>query len=268
MTAADTDPKKPRTILVVDDDPHISDVVGYALSSAGFRVVKAFDGEEAVSMVESSDPDLLVLDINLPGKDGMWVCRRIREFSSVPIIFLTARDEELDRVVGLVIGADDYVTKPFSPRELAARVEAVLRRPRATLATPAPPSSKTGTSDPASTPAQGSGSAGTGRDGRIAIGSLMLDTEGFEAFWDGSPVELTATEFKLLAALARRPGKVFSRDELLKLVSPDVTVNDRTVDSHILHIRKKFQKAGGEVVQTRHGVGYSLAQPGKPSGEG
>ncbi|MDR1035971.1 MAG: response regulator transcription factor [Deltaproteobacteria bacterium] len=244
-----------RCVLVVDDDPHISEVVEYALSSAGFRVVTSQDGEGAVRIAGEGGIDLVVLDINLPGRDGMWVLRTLRGSSTVPVILLSARDEELDRVMGLTLGGDDYVTKPFSPRELVARVEAVLRRNPATGPGPAPPAGP-----PASPP--------TPPPGLLSEGPLALDREAMEASWDGARVDLTPTEFRILLALAMKPGKVFSRDELIGLASPDAAVSDRVVDSHILHIRKKFQRAGGEVIQTRHGVGYRLAPLAGDCGEG
>ncbi|MDR1080400.1 MAG: response regulator transcription factor [Deltaproteobacteria bacterium] len=240
-----------RTVLVVDDDPHITEVVEYALRSAGFEVRTSPDGEGAVGVARQGGIDLVVLDINLPGRDGMWVLKTLRGFSRVPVILLSARDEELDRVMGLTLGGDDYVTKPFSPRELTARVEAVLRRDAPAAA-------------PHAAPAPG---PAPGPAGILAAGPLTLDREAMEAFWEGGKVDLTPTEFRILLALAMKPGKVFSRDELLGLASPDAVVGDRTVDSHVLHIRKKFQRAGGEVVQTRHGVGYRLA-PLDGGGEG
>jgi two-component system OmpR family response regulator len=222
-------------ILVVDDDPHISQVVEFALKAAGHVVRTAFDAETALGIFKSSPIALAIVDINLPGKDGLWLCSAIREFSQTPIIFLSARDEELDRVMGLTIGGDDYVTKPFSPRELTARVAAILRRNQ--TPTPSPPNPQT-----------------------ITHGPLALDLESVEAFWAGEKVELTQTEFKLLKTLTQRPRKIFSRDEILSLVFPGVNVSDRTVDSHILHIRKKFAKAGSrEIIQTLHGLGYGLA---------
>jgi two-component system OmpR family response regulator len=227
------------TILVIDDDPHISEVVEFSLKAAGYSVLTAFDGETALEIVKNSQPDLLVLDINLPGKDGLWLCRAAREISEAPIIFLSARDEEVDRVMGLTIGGDDYVTKPFSPRELTARVGAVLRRSKTPKVAPSPEKTPT----------------------VLTLSHLRLDLESLEAFWDEHLVELTATEFRLLKTLLARPRKVFTREELLELVFPGVAVGDRTVDSHILHIRKKFHQAGAaEIIQTQHGAGYSLAQ--------
>jgi two-component system OmpR family response regulator len=228
-------------ILVVDDDPHISEVVEFALSAAGHQVRTAFEAETALDVFKAEEADLLILDVSLPGKDGLWLCRSIREFSQVPIIFLSAKDEEVDRVMGLTIGGDDYVTKPFSPRELTARVAAVLRR------------------NPAS--AGGGSPAPEGEEQTLKRGLLTLDMESVEAFYDGRKVELTPTEFKILKSLCQRPRKVFTRNELLELAFPGVAVSDRTIDSHILHIRKKFNRSGAkEIIQTQHGLGYSLAQ--------
>ena len=225
-----------QLILVVDDDPHIAEIIEFALRAAGFEVATAASGEEALSVFQSRSPALVVLDINLPGRDGLWVCQRIRENSQAPILFLSARDEEVDRVMGLTIGGDDYVTKPFSPRELTARVQAILRRGPA-AATAAPEADLK----------------------RWTNGRLRLDPEAHTAFWDGQEVELTATEFQLVKTLLMRPSKVFTRDELLDLVYQDTVVSDRTIDSHVLHIRKKFGRKGGkDVIQTQHGVGYKL----------
>jgi two-component system OmpR family response regulator len=230
--------RKLPTILVVDDDKHISEVVAFALTAAGHQVKVSFEAEAALAMFKEDAIDLAIVDINLPGKDGLWLCRAIREFSQTPIIFLSARDEELDRVMGLTIGGDDYVTKPFSPRELTARVAAVLRRNQGPAQAQEPQAPR-----------------------KIAQGPLELDLESVEAFWGNEKVDLTPTEFKLLKALCQRPRKVFSREEILGLIFPGVNVSDRTIDSHILHIRKKFAKAGAtDIIQTQHGLGYSLAQ--------
>jgi two-component system OmpR family response regulator len=227
--------------LVVDDDPHISEVVEFALKAAGYQVLTAPDAESALELFKTKGPALAVVDINLPGKDGLWLCRAARDFSQAPIIFLSARDDEVDRVMGLTIGGDDYVTKPFSPRELTARVGAVLRRLKSAPPEPGPDTAQA-------------------KPAVLCSGDLRLDLESLEAFWQDRKVELTATEFRLLKTLLHRPRKVFTRDELLELVFPGVAVGDRTVDSHILHIRKKFLQAGAkEIVQTQHGSGYNLA---------
>lgn len=226
-----------QLILVVDDDPHILEIIEFSLTAAGFGVVTAASGEEALSVFKDRRPSLVVLDINLPGRDGLWVCQQIRADSQAPILFLSARDEEVDRVMGLTIGGDDYVTKPFSPRELTARVQAILRRG--------------GVAAPAAAPAE----AGN----KWSLGKLRLDPESYTAWWADDEVELTATEFQLLKTFLNRPSKVFTRDELLDLVYRDTVVSDRTIDSHILHIRKKFGARGGkDVIQTQHGVGYKL----------
>ena len=228
-----------QVILVVDDDPHISEIIEFSLKSSGFSVRTAASGEEALALFQDLSPALVVLDINLPGRDGLWVCQQIREKSQTPILFLSARDEEVDRVMGLTIGGDDYVTKPFSPRELTARVQAILRR--------------------GAPPPQAEDERDKWRHGR-----LRLDPESHSAYWEDQLVDLTATEFQLLKTLLARPSKVFTRDELLSLVYEDTVVSDRTIDSHILHIRKKFGskgEGGKDVIQTQHGVGYKLGRP-------
>ncbi|MGE3936712.1 MAG: response regulator, partial [Rhodospirillaceae bacterium] len=161
----------PGTILVVDDDAHIRDVVGFALEKAGYRTVAAADGAAALAAAAAHAPDLIVLDINMPEVDGLEVCRRLRQTSEVPVLFLSSRDEEVDRIVGLELGGDDYVAKPFSPRELVARVKAILKR----LKPPAPAD-----------------------DGALAHGALRLDPAGHQAWFGDTPVALTATEFTLL----------------------------------------------------------------------
>ena len=223
------------TILVVDDDPHIREVVRFALEKAGMKVVEAADGKEALEAWASVSPDLVVLDILMPEMDGTDVCRRIRASASTPIIFLSSRDDEIDRVVGLELGGDDYVTKPFSPRELVARVRAVLRRAAAV----APE-----------------------RDAPRKVsthGRLKLDLDRFEASWGDEALVLTVTEFGLLRTLLGYPGKVFSRDELMDgAYSWQNIVTDRTIDSHIRRLRRKFAAVGAEPIETVHGVGYKL----------
>jgi two-component system OmpR family response regulator len=223
-----------KTILIADDDSHIREVLQFALEKAGFRVDAAKHGREAIEKTARQNHDLLVLDINMPEMDGLEVCRHLRKTSDIPILFLSSRDEEIDRVVGLEIGGDDYLTKPFSPRELVARVQAILKR---SAPKPAPaPSGKT-----------------------MQKGGLQADAESFTTTWNGTAVALTATEFMLLLCLLRRPQKVFARDELMDDAYPDTTVSDRTIDSHIRRIRQKFADAGAEsVIETMHGVGYKL----------
>jgi DNA-binding response OmpR family regulator len=208
-------------VLVVEDDPGIADVLEYSLGGAGFEVARTSSGKDAVRMAGNSD--FVVLDIGLPGMDGFDVCREIRKSSSVPVLFLTSRTEEIDRVVGLELGADDYLAKPFSPRELVARIKAILRRSGGRQAAP-----QTG---------------------------LALDRESFTASLDGRPVELSRTEFDLLALLAGQPGRVFTREQILDGAWADGgCVTDRTVDAHIKSLRKKLLPS--ELIETVRGVGY------------
>lgn len=226
----------PRTILVVDDDPHIRQLLAFALDKAGLSTIEAADGEAALAAVAAHGPDLVVLDINMPRMDGLEVCRRIRAQGDLPILFLSSRDDEIDRVLGIELGADDYVVKPFSPREVAARVTAILRR-----STVKPRES--GETEQA-----------------IAHGRLSLDPEGWRARWDGVEAPLTVTEFSILRTLAAAPSKVFTRDAIIdRLHGPGFAVTDRTIDSHVRNIRGKFAGLGGvDVVETRAGVGYQL----------
>ncbi len=226
-------------ILVVDDDPHIREVICFALGKAGHATRTASTGDEALASFAAEPPALIVLDVGLPGADGLEVCRRIRKGSDVPILFLSSRDEEIDRVLGLEIGGDDYVTKPFSPRELVARVGIILRRaaPRA----PAP-----------------------GDEGVTRRGGLALDPARHLASYHGKEVPLTAVEFAMLRALATRPGHVLSRDRLIEAAYEGrVNVSDRTVDSHVRNVRAKLSAAGcGDGVETVHGVGFRLGPCG------
>jgi len=223
-------------ILVVDDDPHIRDVICFALEKAGLAALTAQDGAEAIRRFDSDKPDLVILDIGMPEMDGLDVCRRIRRQAETPILFLSARSDEVDRIVGLELGGDDYVTKPFSPRELVARVTAILKRSKATAAAPAEPA------------------------GVLQRGELSLDTPRFEAHYAGAPVALTALEFAIVRMLATRPGIVFSRDQIMDVAYPDnVHVSDRTIDSHVRNVRAKFAAVGcASVIDTVHGVGFRL----------
>jgi two-component system OmpR family response regulator len=232
---------KPSLILIADDDPHIREVVRFALEKAGFATAQAADGRETIEKYLSVHPDLVVLDIVMPEMDGTEVCRQIRLQSATPIIFLSSRDEEVDRIVGLELGGDDYVTKPFSPRELVARVKAVLRR------------------------AENIQSAGDQAEKRVypdkilRHGCLELDPERFEAHWDGKPVVLTTTEFGIVRTLLSYPGKVFSRDELISSAyTYENIVTDRTIDSHVRRVRRKFARTGADPIETVHGLGYRL----------
>nr|WP_216620539.1 response regulator transcription factor [Myxococcus xanthus] len=225
--------------MVVDDDPHLREIVRFALEQGGFRVDEAADGRAALTQVDRALPVLIVLDIMMPELDGLAVCREVRRKHELPIVFLSSRDDEVDRILGLELGGDDYLTKPFSPRELVARVKAVLRRAR-----PAP-------APEAESPAARMQSRGP----------LRMDAERWRAWWQDTEVVLTVTEFQLLATLLRVPGKVFTRDELMNRVYDDVVVSDRTIDSHVRRVRQKFASAGGDVIETVHGLGYRLALP-------
>ena len=223
-----------KKILVVDDDPHIREVLRFALEKAGFQIIEAKDGQHAITQFHQHQPALVVLDIMMPEFDGMEVCRQLRQQSNVPIIFLTAKEDEIDRIIGLEIGGDDYLTKPFSPREMVARVKAIFRRIMLSQHDDTAPTAKT-------------------------HGLLHLDIEGVKAFWQDHEIVLTATEFSLLEALIQRPGRVYSRQELVeRAYTTHVVVSDRTIDSHIRRIRQKFKHVGGDPIETVHGIGYKM----------
>jgi DNA-binding response OmpR family regulator len=227
-----------ETILIVDDEPTIVEVVELYLRREGFEVQTAVDGLAALKAVQQQRPDLIVLDLMLPGMSGLELTRQIRASGALPIIMLTARGEETDRVVGLELGADDYVTKPFSPRELVARVKAVLRR-----AQPAP--------DPADAQV-------------IALGGLRLDMAARSATLDGQPIGLTVREFDLLHFLMRHPGQVFTREQLLDNVWGYTFASDMsTVTVHIRRLREKIERdpANPTFLQTIWGVGYRFERP-------
>ncbi len=227
------DPLMDAVILVADDDPHIREVIRFALAREGWRVVEAADGAEALARFAEAKPDLMVLDVGMPEQDGLDVCREIRRTSRAPILFLSARDEEIDRILGLEIGGDDYVGKPFSPRELVARVKAILKRA-------APP-------DPEA-------------EERLAHGDLLLRPGPHEAEFAGAPLKLTPLEFAMLAALIRKKDRVATRDEIAGLAYRDkVHVSGRTIDSHIRNLRIKLAEAGcPNAVETVHGIGFRI----------
>lgn len=223
-----------ETILVVDDEPKIVKLARDYLEQGGFRVVVAEDGQMALTVARHERPDLVVLDLNLPSMDGLSVCRALRRESEVPIIMLTARVEEMDRLIGLELGADDYITKPFSPRELVARVRAVLRR------------------------VQG----GVHQPGLVRAGDLEIDLEGHRVTRAGEPLQLTRTEFNLLALLAQHPGQTFSRAQLLsRLHGVAYDGYDRSVDAHVKNLRRKLEINPLEprYVLTVYGVGYKFS---------
>ncbi|MDD9957077.1 MAG: response regulator transcription factor [Anaerolineaceae bacterium] len=220
-------------IFLVDDEQHIIDLVRLYLQQEGFRVESAGEGQEALDRILAQPPDLVVLDLMLPGLDGREICRRVRARSDLPIIMLTARDDDVDKIVGLELGADDYLTKPFNPRELLARIRAILRR-----------SVQRGDAQ--------------GDERPLVIGNLRILPTQYRVQLDGVEVRLRRLEFDLLHTLARRPGMVFSRDQLLSLVwDYEVPGQTRTVDVHIAHLRHKLagMQAG---IETVWGVGYRL----------
>jgi len=220
-------------ILIVDDEPKILRLVHDFLTAAGFRTSAARSGDEALMRVRTEAPDLVILDLGLPGLDGLDVTRAIRRTGDLPIIMLTARDDESDKLIGLELGADDYVTKPFSPRELVARVRAVLRRQAGTAATEA-----------------------------LHAGDLVLDLPRMRLTRAGEPIELTATEFTLLAAMARAPGRVFTRSQLLDAIHGVAFESyERAIDAHVKNIRRKLEPdpRSPRYLETVYGVGYRLA---------
>ena len=218
-------------ILLVDDDPRLRDRVRLALERAGWQVVTAADGQEALLHASREDPDFIVLDIGLPELDGFEVCRRIRQRSEVPILFLTARDDEVDCVLGLELGADDYVTKPFSPRELVARIRTILKR---------------------SQKAQASTS--------LTHGELSLDPRAHRCQINGQEIALTAREQGILALLLQDPARIRSRAELISQIwGAGSQVSDRTLDSHLRNLRAKLEQAGAnDLIETVHAVGIRL----------
>jgi DNA-binding response OmpR family regulator len=222
------------TVVVVEDDDHIADLVGLYLRQSGYRVTRARDGASGIAAIEREPPALVVLDVGLPGAiDGFEVCRRLRGAGNVPVLMLTARDSEMDRVVGLELGADDYVTKPFSPRELVARVRAILRR------------------------ADAARGAGVDSPPAVHAGDVVVDPKRREVLVAGDAVDLTAREFDLLHHLARHRGLVLSRRQLLDAVWGATWVgDDRTVDVHVAQIRKKC--GPGLPLRTVWGVGYRM----------
>src|SRR6478735_868714 len=215
-----------KHILLVDDEKRIREVVEYALVKAGYRVTALAEGEPALGLIASDPPDLVVLDIGLPGIDGLELCKRIRARGSTPVLFLSARADEVDRIVGLELGGDDYLVKPFSPRELVARVRAVLRRFEASEAQRAEVKAEAQRAE-VKAPAR-----------ILRCGKLEIDAERFEVRWEDSKIALTATEFAVLAALYERPGIVLSRAQLLeRAYRTDVHVTERTLDTHVRRIR-------------------------------
>ena len=221
----------PPLILIVDDEPKITRLARDYLEKNGFRVVTAADGQSALTTARREKPDLVILDLMLPVIDGREVCRILRRESDVPIIMLTALSEEIDQVTGLEIGADDYITKPFSVRALVARVRALLRRARGDVKAPS----------------------------LIRVSGLEIDSEKYAVSFNGAPIKLTPNEFKLLVLLASRPNQTLTREQLLEDLHGTSSNVDRSVDSHIKNLRKKLEIASGEsMIETVYGIGYRL----------
>jgi len=224
-----------KTVLVVDDEPSIAQIAGDYLRHGGFCVLTASNGVDALALARAQRPDLIVLDLGLPRMDGLEVAKTLRREGNVPIIMLTARIEESDRLVGLELGADDYMTKPFSPRELVARVRSVLRRVDA---------------------------AGAGGD-VVRRGDLVIDNTRMQVTRGGAPIDFTPTEFQLFAALARQPGRIFTRAQLLDAVrGTDVDAFERAIDTHIKNIRRKAEPdpRSPRYILTVYGMGYKFAE--------
>jgi two-component system OmpR family response regulator len=225
-----------KHVLIVDDDAHIRDVIRFALEQAGMTVSEASNGEEGLRRIEALRPDLVILDIVMPEMDGLDMCRQLRKQSDLPVLFLSSRDEEIDRILGLELGGDDYLTKPFSPRELVARVNVIFRWLGRYSNAPQAMSSPV-----------------------YQRGGIQLAVESHAARWQDQPVILTATEFALLEIFLRNPNRVYTRDDLIDSDIFRDIISDRTIDSHIRRLRQKFSEAGcNHVVETVHGVGYRL----------
>jgi two-component system alkaline phosphatase synthesis response regulator PhoP len=218
----------PKKILVIDDEPKIVEICKDYLHAAGYDVVTAGDGVQGLSLARQQKPDLIVLDLMLPGMDGLDVCRSLRREGNIPIIMLTARIEETDRLIGLELGADDYITKPFSPRELVARVRTVLRR-----------------------------ASGDSSTDMIRVGEITLDRTRYQVALPDRSITLTPTEFELLATMMSQPGRIFTRAQLLNAVRGVAFDSyERAIDSHIRNLRRKLEP--GEYIITVHGVGYKF----------
>jgi len=226
----------PQRVLVVDDEESLLTIISYALESSGFEVQTATDAEKGAELFETFEPSLMILDVMLPGQSGLDLCRQVRQKSDIPIIMLSAKSEEVDKILGLELGADDYVTKPFSPRELVSRVRAQLRRQEGSL---------------------------THRAKVMEIRNLKIDIESHQAFLRGEPLHLTNSEFQILQLLARNPGKAFSRSSILNYLWDGGFVGDeRTVDVHIHNLREKFEDDPQKptYLLTVRGLGYRLSE--------
>lgn len=222
-------------VLIVEDEPKIAEVLRAYCERESWRVSVHLDGAVTVEWIVAEQPDFVVLDLMLPGKDGLTICKEVRRSSTVPILMLTARVDEIDRLLGLELGADDYVCKPFSPREVVTRIRTILRRvnqPPARVA-----------------------------DGALSYGGVEIDTDGYTCSTNGVRLDLTPVEVRILAHLIARPGRVYSRDAIIRAAwEDDRVVSDRTVDTHVKNLRRKIDNAGGqgEIIRSIYGVGYKI----------
>jgi two-component system response regulator BaeR len=226
---------KPLHVLVVEDEPKIAQLLVDYLQRDGFHVTVLDEGTHAVEMIREREPSFLILDLMLPGKDGLTICREVRQFSNLPIMMLTAKVDEIDRLLGLELGADDYVCKPFSPREVVARVRTILRRlqQKPVVAT----------------------------DNELSYRVVTLYLDRYECIAQGQRIELTPVEFKMLRGFMSQPGRVFSRDQLMNFSYPDERiVSDRTIDTHVKNLRKKLAQgvSEGELIHSIYGIGYKI----------
>jgi len=228
-------------ILIVEDEPKLARLLADYLENSGYTTTWLDNGNDVIPALHQTPFDLVVLDLMLPGRDGLDICRELRQFSQVPVVMLTARVEEIDRLLGLELGADDYICKPFSPREVVARIKAILRR-----------ASAAATGDAAGTPGSGPGST--------PVPALQIDADSHDARLDGQPLDLTPVEFRLLSTFASAPGRIFSREQLLDHIYDDHrVVTDRTVDSHVKNLRRKLEAIRpGDTIRSIYGVGYKL----------
>lgn len=246
------------TIALVDDDRNILTSVAIALEAEGYRVETYTDGASALDGMQMAPPDLGIFDIKMPRMDGMELLRRFRQSSDLPVIFLTSKDDEIDELFGLKMGADDFIKKPFSQRVLVERVRALLRRVQTRAG------GGTGTAHGSSTNASSDGAKGEGETGQVLNrGDLVMDEDRHACTWQGNPVTLTVTEFLILQSLAQRPGIVKSRNALMDAAYDDqVYVDDRTIDSHIKRLRKKFKQVDKsfDMIETLYGVGYKFKE--------
>lgn len=222
-------------VIIVEDEPKIAQLVADYLQNDGFHVTVLQEGSTAVDTIKTRQPDFLILDLMLPGKDGLTICKEVRQFSNLPIMMLTAKTDEIDRLIGLEVGADDYVCKPFSPREVVSRVRTILRRVQGP-----PPEFK---------------------DNEITYRNVTLHVDRFQCIAEGQRIDLTPVEFRMLKALLSRPGRVYSRDRLMGLAYDDNRiVSDRTIDTHVKNLRKKLSLAikDEELIHSIYGIGYKV----------